>query len=57
MKNTKQIIVGLGVSAAVAAYAQNNSNLFNFSFSGNSELMDETDYKFMEFITKHGKSY
>jgi len=49
--NTKTIVAGLGATAAIAAGA------VHFQATGESPILAAEDYHFMEYVTKHGKSY
>ena len=49
--NTKAIVASLGATAAVAAGAMSMSATLE------SEILDHGDYEFMNFISKHGRSY
>lgn len=50
--NTKTIVATLGATAAIAAGA-----LHFHQGTLESDLLETADYKFMEFITQHGRSY
>ena len=49
--NTKAIVATLGATAANAAGAMSMSATLE------SEILDHGDYEFMNFISKHGRSY
>lgn len=50
--NTKTIVATLGASAAIATGA-----LYYNQATLEAELLSEHDYKFMQFVTEHGRSY
>jgi cathepsin L len=50
--NTKTIVATLGASAALATGA-----LFYNQATLETEFLSEHDYKFMQFVTEHGRSY
>jgi len=49
--NTKTIVAGLGATAVVAVAAA------NYSATLEAPLMEEADYKFMNFVSQNGRSY
>ena len=48
--NTKTMIAALGASAAAVAFASQSATM-------ESEILTAEDYKFMEFISQHGRSF
>jgi C1A family cysteine protease len=49
--NTKTIVAGLGATAAITAGA------IHFNATGESPILSAEDYHFMDYVTRHGKSY
>jgi C1A family cysteine protease len=51
MTHTKYIVAGLGATAAIAAAG------LHLTATLETEILESADYKFMEFVTSHGRSY